>query len=821
MLKALALVALLNAAPDSVRYSGRMGQLEVAPPKLVDAGISVDGALDEAAWGEAAILAGFSQYMPVEGIEASQQTEVRVFYTEEAIYFGIRAYDTEPELILARFGERDRVTFSDDFVRIILDTFDDQRQAYAFGVNPLGLQADGFINEGSSGGFGGRGGGRSGGGGGGGGFSGGGFIFRVDSNPDFIWESNGRVDSEGWTAEVRIPYVSLRFREVPVQTWGIQVEREVKRSRFRQSWAPVTREVSSSLAQSGRLVGLRDIHPRRLVEFNPVVTGLRAGTDGTGTFVRDDPEGDFGFNGRVGVTSNIVLDGTYNPDFSQIEADVSQITVNERFALFFPEKRAFFLEGAEIFGTPQPLVYTRQILDPIGGVKLTGKVGSFNVGYISALDESPSSILDAGGNAAFNLLRARRDVGSGSTVGLLYTDRILTDGSGAFNRVLSGDARLLLGGRYTLTTQLAGSFDRTESDDAHTGFKPLLSASLARTGREFSWNLDFTDIHPDFRARSGFITRAGDTQLDGRMSFTSFGRPGAVLERTSVSVSSTNFFGHDAFWAGSGPFEHELQIFPSFTFRGGRSLTFMVRNGYFSFQTERYANHTVVEGDGSQSAFTTPGALTNLKGLMMFPRMRINNAFSINGIFMLRETPIFAEASRGFEVQLRPDVQWNPTDRLQFSLNYAYSKIWRRSSETAYLVQDVSGLGTEVITVARSVMRINSEVYATVHVSNLRAQYLFNKALLARVTVQYELDEREALKDPTTGKPLAIFGQAQGAGSTGEFQGQLLLQYEPSPGTIFYVGFSRFMEGERSYRLSTMNPVEEGLFVKMSYLFRR
>ena len=157
MLKTLALVALLNAAPDSVRYSGRMGQLEVAPPKLVDAGISVDGALDEAAWGEAAILAGFSQYMPVEGIEASQQTEVRVFYTEEAIYFGIRAYDTEPELILARFGERDRVTFSDDFVRIILDTFDDQRQAYAFGVNPLGLQADGFINEGSSGGFGGRG----------------------------------------------------------------------------------------------------------------------------------------------------------------------------------------------------------------------------------------------------------------------------------------------------------------------------------------------------------------------------------------------------------------------------------------------------------------------------------------------------------------------------------------------------------------------------------------------------------------------------------------------------------------------------------------
>ena len=817
MLKALVLLTLLNAPPDSVRYSGRLGQLDVAPPKLVDVGINVDGALDEAAWGEAAILAGFSQYMPVEGIEASQRTEVRVFYTDDAIYFGIRAYDSEPDLILARFGERDRISFSDDFVRIILDTFDDQRQAYAFTVNPLGLQDDGFITEGSSGG--GRGGGR-GGGGGGGGFSGGGFIFRVDSNPDFIWESNGRVDSDGWTAEIRIPYVSLRFREVPEQTWGIQVEREVKRSRFRQSWAPVSREISSGLAQSGRLVGLRDIHPRRLVEFNPVATGLRAGTDNTGTFLRDDPEGDFGFNARFGLTPNMVLDGTYNPDFSQVEADVSQITVNERFALFFPEKRAFFLEGTEIFNTPQRLVYTRQILDPIGGVKLTGKVGSFNVGYIGALDDSPTSILGASGRAGFNLLRARRDVGSGSTVGFLYTDRVMTDGSGAFNRVFSGDSRLLLGGRYTLTTQVAGSFDRTESDDAHTGLKQLVSASLVRSGRAFQWNVNFVDIHPDFRARSGFITRAGDTQLDGRMSFSKFGRPGAALERASLSFSIQNFFDHDEFWDASGPFEHELQTFASFSFRGGRSVTFMLRNGYFRFQPDRYSSYEVVEDDGSRSAFATPAPLRNLKGLMMFPRVRINNAFSLNGIFMARETAIFAEASRGFEVQLRPDIQWNPTDRLQLSLNYAYSKIWRRSSESDILVRSTPGLVGGATTIWTPITRTNSEIYATVHVSNLRAQYLFSRSLMVRVTGQYELDEREALKDPTTGKQLAVFGVPRDAGSTGEFQGQLLLQYEPSPGTIFYIGFSRLMQGERSYRLSTMNPVEEGLFIKMSYLFR-
>ena len=342
MLTELLLLATLGTEPDSIRYNGRMGELEVSPPKLVDPGINVDGFLDERAWSTAAILGGFTQYVPVEGVEPSEPTEIRVFYTDEAIYFGIRAYDSDPDEILARFGERDRVTYNDDWVRIILDTFDDRRQAYAFAINPLGLQSDGLIVEGSSSGFGG---GRHGGGGGGsfGGGSYGGRVFQVDFNPDFIWDSEGIVDSEGWTGEIRIPYVSLRFRETPEQAWGIQVTREVKRTRFRQSWAPLTKDESSSLGQSGRLVGLQEIHPRRLVELNPVATGIRTGTNTTGTFLKSDPDGEFGFNTRIGVTQNMVLDGTYNPDFSQIEADVSQITVNERFALFFPEKRPFFL----------------------------------------------------------------------------------------------------------------------------------------------------------------------------------------------------------------------------------------------------------------------------------------------------------------------------------------------------------------------------------------------------------------------------------------------------------------------------------------------
>jgi hypothetical protein len=784
MLATLALLTSLASSPDSLTFSGRSGSLEVQVPRLEQVDVRVDGRLDEAAWSEAALLSDFTQYEPVEGIVPEEPTELLVFYTEEAIYFGIRALDPRPDLILARLGERDRVVFGDDWVRIMLDTFDDRRQAYVFYVNPLGLQPDGLWIEGYRS--------RFGGGGMGGGVS-------IDFNPDFIWESDGRVTEDGWIAELRIPYVSLRFREVPEQSWGIQVAREVKRKGFKQSWAPLTKDVSSTLAQSGTLVGLRDLRPRRLVEVNPVATATRTGSDATGTFLREDPDGDFGMNARVGVTQNLVLDATYNPDFSQVEADANRISVNERFALFFPEKRAFFLEGAEIFNTPARLVYTRQIGDPVGGAKLTGKVGAFQIGYIGALDESPRTLGSGGGNAAFNLVRARRDVGEGSTVGLLYTDRTLTDGSGAFNRVLGGDARLVFGGRYTVTAQLAGSLTRDPDEDTHDGVQPLLTVDLARSGRSFTWNAALTDVAPDFSARSGFITRSGDTELTAGMSFTRFGAPGSLVERTSVRVTSQNYFRHEDFWAGDLPFEHEVEIWPTLSLRGDRTLTFVVRRGYFRFLAEDYASYQVEGAEGPET-FSLPPSLRAMDAWGLIPRARVNNSLNVNGMAFFRQIPIFAEASRGYEIQVSPEIEYRPTTQLQLSLSYRYSKIRRTRGE---------GL-EEVI----------PEQYSTVNLPRVRLQYQFNKSLFVRAIAQWELEERAALVDPGSGAPLLIGGWPVPARSSGEFQGQFLLQYEPSPGTIFYIGYSGVREGRRSYDLAEMDPAEEGIFVKLSYLFR-
>jgi hypothetical protein len=753
-------------------FSGRDGQLDVTVPRIQDADIDIDGRLDEATWTQAAILTDFTQYDPVEGIPATEPTEVRVFYTSDAIYFGIRAFDSEPDLVLANLGDRDRAALVDDWVRISLDTFDDQRQAYVFYANPLGLQADGLWIEGMRRRM--------------------GMSVSIDYNPDFIWESDGRVNAEGWTAEIKIPYTSLRFRQAAVQSWGVQVAREIKRRGFKQSWAPLTQNVSNQLAQSGHLVGLQGLRPRRLMEINPVVTGKRIGQSVDGVFQQEKFEPDFGVNGRMGITQNLILDATANPDFSQVETDANRITVNERFALFFPEKRPFFLEGTEIFRTPRNLLHTRQIADPIGGAKITGKIGSFNVGYLGALDQAPRTLYGGDHSAVFNLLRARRDVGAGSTVGVLYTDRSVP-GNGRFNRVLSGDARFLFLRRYTLTTQVANSWTSAGSGEA-LRVAPLVAAELQRSGRTFQFQARFDDVHGNFGTESGFIPRVGDTELFGRVQGAHFGGPGAVVEQLSFAIQGNVFFNHDEFWGGGSPFEGEVELHPTFTFSGGRTLLFILRDGYFRFRPEDYAAYQIEGSNGEIQPFAVRNDLTHMLALGFIPRIRITSDLQVNGRMYYREVPIYVEGSRGVEIQTAPNVALRLTTAAQLSLDYTYSRLWRTRDHT---------------------------VFSIAHIPRARVQYQFSKSLLVRAVVQYSLEERDALRDPTTERQILIDGSAQDATESGRFEGQFLLKYEPSPGTIFFIGYNRLMRGLANMRLSQMDLVGEGLFVKASYLLRR
>src|SRR6266568_7050738 len=433
------LLALQMVTDSGATYSGMAKQLAVAVPRL-QAEARVDGVLDEPAWREAARLVGFSQYRPVDGRPAEDSTEVLVWYAPDAIWFGIRAFEPHGRVVRATLADRDNID-ADDRVEILLDTYLDHRRAMLFAVNALGVQEDGVWSDGV------------GAGAAGGPSAGGRFDATIDLNPDYVYESRGRLTAWGYSVEVRIPLKSLRYQSADPQDWGLQIVRVVQHSGYEETWTPAVRANASFLIQSGRLVGLTGLKRGVVLDLTPEFTTKVDGApvapgryDYTGT-----PE--LGGNLRWGVTQNLAVTATANPDFSQVEADVGQVTVNERFALFYPEKRPFFLEGLEQFDTPNSLIYTRRIAQPVAGAKLTGKLGSTAVAYLGAVDDRGQS--PSGNNPVFNLLRLRRDLGAASTAGLVYTDRI--DGDD-YNRVLGGDAMVVWKKIWFSQAQVVGSW---------------------------------------------------------------------------------------------------------------------------------------------------------------------------------------------------------------------------------------------------------------------------------------------------------------------------------------------------------------------------
>lgn len=767
---------------ELVRYTGTLPAIEVATPSVPSAGIAIDGRIDDDAWTKAALLDGFTQFRPVEGSAASQRSEVLVLVDSDAIYFAIRAFDDTPGQIRATLSERDSYTFTDDYVRLILDTFDDQRRAYVFTVNPLGVQHDGLWNE-SGGGTGQR---------------GRGMFSNIDDSPDFLWDSDASITDWGYQAEIRIPFKSLRFPELAEQSWGLQIERKIQRNGYESSWAPITSNVANRLTQAGKLTGLRDLDMGLFMELNPVLTGARSGSiDEFGDFGRSDPTGEFGMNATYGVTSNLTLDATFNPDFSQVEADAGQVEVNERFALFFPEKRPFFLEGTEIFGMPKQLVYTRTIQNPIAGGKLTGKVGGLNIGYLGAVDET---FAVGASDVYVNLLRARADVGASSTIGAVYTDR--TETSSVFNRVAGADARFQLGGRYTMTFMGARSFTRAEDEVARTD-GGMMSARLERAGRAFNFNAEFEDSEADFNPGSGFFQRLGTTQANVRAAFGWFGQRGAFLEDINPSVEAKGFWDHERFWDGQGLQEGEIQINSRFGFRNNITVWGNVKRSMFEYQPEQYEGLFVEQSGGAYDAFRPDQDLFD--GLSSYTvGLWVNKWERVRGNVRLTasETPIF-DRSRGVAVERADsrsgDASLNlyPTRALTAEFGVRWSRLTRQRDGVQH---------SEAI------------------IPRVKTQYQFSRSLFVRGIFEYGTQESAALFDPATGLPLYSCTQSActaRSGSIGhDFRVEGLLGYEPSPGTVFFLGYTREMEDLSAFGFENWRPTRDGLFVKLSYRFR-
>ena len=468
----------------------------------IEAEASIDGRLDEPAWAQATRLGGFSQYQPVDGRPAEEKTEVLVWYSPSAIHFGILASDANPGSIRATIADRDNLS-NDDTVKIFLDTFNDRRRAFFFGVNPLGAQEDGVQTEGAF---------NAGSAMGGGNFQGG----TLDRSPDYKWDSKGMITDQGYTVEIRIPFKSLRYPGNGPQSWGINIQRKIQRTGYVDTWTDVRRASNSFLGQSGLMKGLHDLKRGVVTKAQPFLTASRNGSrDENGKFQTEDIQWNPGLNMRFGFT-NLSIDATINPDFSQVESDAGQVTLNQRFALFYPEKRPFFLEGIELFSTPNQLVYTRQISDPIVGGKLTGKVGRVGIAYMNAVDD----IAD-GRHAVFNIARVRADIGASSVAGATYTDRTTADG---FNRVLAADARITFKKLYYVQGQVGGSWDDT---DGRSTSAPIWSAEFDRTGRAWGFNYKLNGIGESFEARSGYVPRNDNVEARAFNRFTLVRPPGS------------------------------------------------------------------------------------------------------------------------------------------------------------------------------------------------------------------------------------------------------------------------------------------------------
>ena len=483
-----------------------------APPRI-------DGQLDDAVWQRAIRLTEFVQVRPVDGAPATEETEVWIAFDSGNIYLAMHAHYTDPSIARANRVDRDQ-TRRDDTISVYFDTFLDQQRAYVFSVNGYGVQADSLLASRGSGGGRGRGGGgfRGGGGGFSGGFSG---VPSGDSSWDALFDSAGTLVADGWTAEMAIPFKSLRYPSSDSHRWGFQVVRSIGGKDETVVWSPVTRG-NTFISQMGLLDGLSGLSTSRNLELLPTFTAVQVGSldTNTGGFSEvGQPEG--ALNLKYGITSNLTLDFTYNPDFSQIESDQPQIEVNQRFPLFFPELRPFFLEGQEIFQTrgPANLLHTRTIVDPRYGAKVTGKVGKTTIGLLFANDEAPGKVDDGadpafGRTAQFLIGRVRYDLYAESYIGAIVTDREFLD---QYSRVGGVDANFRLGDSQSVSMAFFQAQHRDSAGAERIG--DGWSFNYNNRGRNLTYSFSTDGLDPDFRTDTGFVRRVDTRQARARISY--------------------------------------------------------------------------------------------------------------------------------------------------------------------------------------------------------------------------------------------------------------------------------------------------------------
>jgi hypothetical protein len=484
--------------------------------------------------GKMALVSGFTQRVPSDGQPSTQRTDVYLGYNEKNLYAIFVCFDTDHGKLRARLSRREDI-FDDDSVEIMLDTFNDHRRAYAFLANPLGVQADALWTEGQD------------------------FDFSFDT----VWDSEARPTEQGYVVWMAIPFRSLRFASTDPQTWGILLNRGIPRSNEDTFWPPYSSRIQGRLNQEGQATGLEQISPGRNIQLIPYgimrsFKELNLRDPFNPTYSQRDVYGQVGLDAKVVLKDKFVLDATANPDFSQVESDQPQVTVNQRFEVFFPEKRPFFLENSNYFQTPIDLVFTRRIQQPKWGVRLTGKDGPWAVGLLAADDVGPGRDVPAtdplnNQHAYFSIARISRDIGSQSIIGVLFTDR---EFGPYFNRVGGIDGRFTLNNHWVASFQgvVSSTINPVDSTFLTTGnyqAGPAAEVTLQRQGRKFNYFFDYSDRGNDFRTLTGFDPQPDIHNLYHRIQY-SFRPEGKRLISWTPQMEIYNTWDHEGNYLMSG-----------------------------------------------------------------------------------------------------------------------------------------------------------------------------------------------------------------------------------------------------------------------------
>ncbi|MDE3054122.1 MAG: carbohydrate binding family 9 domain-containing protein [Gemmatimonadota bacterium] len=784
-------VALGQAAPGPV-YNARRGEVHARPPRL-EAEAKIDGVLDEPAWAAAAVLTGFSQLRPVDGVPADDSTQVLVWYSPTAIYFGIRAFEAHGAAH-ATLAQRDNIS-ADDNVQILLSTFADARQALVFGVNPLGVQMDGTMAEitAAAGGFG----------------TGVQARPQADLSQDFVFQSKGRVTAWGYEVEVRIPFKSLRYRDAAEQSWGINVIRDVQHSGYEDTWTPVRLAASGFLSQEGTLDGLHGMHRGLVLDLNPELTQQTVGspvdaTDPAAAWRYDAGAPRVGGNVRWGISSNLTLNATVRPDFSQVESDAGQAVFDPREALYFPEKRPFFLDGMEGFATPSNLVYTRRIQQPAFAAKLTGKVSDVSIAVLSALDDRTTSLgYDPalglrGREPLYDIVRVQRDLGALSRVGVTVTDK---EDAGYSNRVADVDGRLVLAPQYTLEFQ--GAASRT-ADSTGVSVAPLWGLRLRRNGRQWGSTYAVVGLDSAFVAGAGFIGRKGIATTDVNQRFTWFAPPGRLVESFTFNPVYDLTWKYDHLMRGLDAIEKKFHLNANLGLRGGWSLGAALLLETFGYDPQLYQNVYVVRPPGAAGdtvPFTGTPRIPNRDWVATLDTPGWQ-WFNGNLTYIWGHDEDFDEWASSVIQYLGATALVRPTEKLRISPSFTLQTYGRASD--------------------------GSWVRAT-RIARFKTEYQISRPLFFRVVGQYTTTNRLSLVDESrtggallvrnpdgTFAPLAAF-------RVNDFRMDWLLSYQPTPGTVFYVGYGA-SSAPAAFMLNQLTETRyresDAFFVKLSYLFR-